>query len=52
MVAGMAHFARNAGCQLIAEGIETENELAELIRLGVEFGQGYLLGMPAPIAAD
>jgi EAL domain-containing protein (putative c-di-GMP-specific phosphodiesterase class I) len=52
MVAGMAHFARNAGCQLIAEGIETENELAELIRLGVEFGQGYLLGRPAPIAAD
>jgi EAL domain-containing protein (putative c-di-GMP-specific phosphodiesterase class I) len=52
MVAGMAHFARNAGCQLIAEGIETEDELAELIRLGVEFGQGYLLGRPAPIAAD
>jgi len=52
MVAGMAHFARNAGCQLIAEGIETEAELNELVRLGVEFGQGYLFGRPAPIASN
>jgi EAL domain-containing protein (putative c-di-GMP-specific phosphodiesterase class I) len=52
MVAGMAHFARNAGCQLIAEGIETESEMSELVRLGVEFGQGYLFGKPAPVAAD
>jgi EAL domain-containing protein (putative c-di-GMP-specific phosphodiesterase class I) len=49
MVAGMAHFAHNAGCELIAEGIETEDELNELIRLGVSLGQGYLLGRPGPI---
>ena len=52
MVAGMAHFARNSGCQLIAEGIETETELTELIRLGVPLGQGYLFGKPAPVPAD
>ena len=52
MVAGMAHFARNAGCELIAEGIETEEELLELIRLGISLGQGYLFGKPGPILAN
>ncbi len=51
MVAGMAHFARNAGCELIAEGIETEEELRELIRLEVSLGQGYLFGKPGPVTA-
>jgi EAL domain-containing protein (putative c-di-GMP-specific phosphodiesterase class I) len=50
MVAGMAHFARNSGCELIAEGIETEGERAELVRLGVGLGQGYLFGKPTPVA--
>jgi len=50
MVAGMAHFAANSACELIAEGIETPEELAELIRLGVPLGQGYLFGRPGPIA--
>jgi EAL domain-containing protein (putative c-di-GMP-specific phosphodiesterase class I) len=49
MVAGMAHFAHNAGCELIAEGIETEEELTELIRLGISLGQGYLFGKPCPV---
>ena len=49
MVAGMTHFAAGSGCELIAEGIETEGELAELARLGVAFGQGYLFGQPAPV---
>jgi EAL domain-containing protein (putative c-di-GMP-specific phosphodiesterase class I) len=48
---GMAHFARNAGCELIAEGIETEEELNGLVRLGVSFGQGYLSGKPGQIPA-
>ena len=52
MCAGMAHFARNAGCELIAEGIETEGELNELIRLGISLGQGYLFGKPGPVAFD
>jgi EAL domain-containing protein (putative c-di-GMP-specific phosphodiesterase class I) len=48
VVAGILHFASAAGCQVIAEGIETEVELAMLISLGVNLGQGYLLGRPAP----
>jgi len=51
MVIGMAHFAANVGCDLIAEGIETANELTALKLLGVAFGQGYLLGKPAAVDA-
>jgi EAL domain-containing protein (putative c-di-GMP-specific phosphodiesterase class I) len=50
MVAGMAHFAGNSGCELIAEGIETEGERDELVRLGVGLGQGYWFGKPSPVA--
>jgi PAS domain S-box-containing protein len=46
MVVGMRHFARTAGCRLIAEGVETEDEARTLTGLGVEFGQGYLFGHP------
>lgn len=48
MIAGMVHFARETGCSLIAEGIERADERRVLRRLGVSFGQGYLLGRPAP----
>ena len=50
MVVGMRHFSRTAGCRLIAEGVETEEEAATLRGLGVEFGQGYHFGRPAPAA--
>jgi PAS domain S-box-containing protein len=46
LVAGMPHFATDRGLHLIAEGIETKAELATLRSLGLEFGQGYLLGRP------
>jgi EAL domain-containing protein (putative c-di-GMP-specific phosphodiesterase class I) len=46
MVAGMVHYAAETGSRLIAEGIETETERRMLLRLGVQLGQGYLLGMP------
>jgi PAS domain S-box-containing protein len=48
LVAGIRHFARATGCQLIAEGVETASELAALRRLDIRFAQGYLFGRPAP----
>jgi EAL domain-containing protein (putative c-di-GMP-specific phosphodiesterase class I) len=51
MVVGMRHFSRTAGCRLIAEGVETEEEARTLTGLGVEFGQGYLFGRPEPVDA-
>lgn len=49
LVAGLAHFAASAGAALIAEGIETEAERAALSALGVDLGQGYLLGKPGSV---
>jgi PAS domain S-box-containing protein len=49
LVVGMRHFARTAGCRLIAEGVEIEDEARTLTELGVEFGQGFLFGRPVPV---
>jgi len=51
MIAGMVYFARDSGCLLIAEGVETPAERDTLRRLGVPFGQGFLFGHPAPASA-
>ncbi len=47
----LVQFSRGHGFELIAEGIETESVLEALLRLGVRYGQGYLLGAPAPYPA-
>ncbi len=49
LVVAMRHFSRTAGCRLVAEGIETEAEARTLAGFGVEFGQGYRFGRPAPV---
>jgi EAL domain-containing protein (putative c-di-GMP-specific phosphodiesterase class I) len=36
-------------CKVVAEGIEQHGELETIKRLGVHFGQGFLLGRPAAI---
>ncbi|MGH9442669.1 MAG: EAL domain-containing protein [Thermoanaerobaculia bacterium] len=46
----MLSFARKADTAVIAEGIESPEELATLIELGVPLGQGFLLARPKPIA--
>jgi diguanylate cyclase (GGDEF)-like protein len=50
VVAAILALARALGLQVVAEGIETEAELSALRELGCEFGQGFLLGRPAPAA--
>ncbi len=50
LVVAMRHFARTAGCRLIAEGVETEAEAKSLAALGVDFGQGYFYGRPETVA--
>jgi EAL domain-containing protein (putative c-di-GMP-specific phosphodiesterase class I)/ActR/RegA family two-component response regulator len=42
-------FASEVGAQVIAEGIEEPAELTTLQSLGVPWGQGYLIGLPAPL---
>jgi diguanylate cyclase (GGDEF)-like protein len=39
-------LAHNLGMQAIAEGVETEEQLAKLRTIGCEYGQGYLFSRP------
>ncbi|NLL91142.1 MAG: GGDEF domain-containing protein [Ruminococcaceae bacterium] len=46
VVLGIVKFCREAGIQIIAEGIETKEELTTLIDLDVDYGQGYFIAHP------
>ncbi|MEK5037646.1 GGDEF domain-containing protein [Sporosarcina sp. FSL K6-3457] len=46
LVKSLCEFAAHSQIQIIAEGIETKEELAKLIELGVRFGQGYYIQKP------
>lgn len=46
MCKALANFCKGAGIKIIAEGIESEEELREVIKLGLDYGQGYFLGLP------
>lgn len=47
LVKGVVEFSKASHVQIIAEGIETNDELETLIAIGVQYGQGFLLGKPA-----
>jgi diguanylate cyclase (GGDEF)-like protein len=49
VVTAVLAMARALGMEVVAEGIETREQLDALVSMGCEFGQGYLLGRPAPI---
>jgi diguanylate cyclase (GGDEF)-like protein len=49
VVTAMLALARALGMDVVAEGIVTQEQLDDLLAMGCEFGQGYLLGRPAPI---
>jgi diguanylate cyclase (GGDEF)-like protein len=49
-IQAILNIGQALGIDMTAEGIETEDTLANLTALGCRFGQGYLLGKPAPAA--
>lgn len=49
LIVALAGFAQKTGSRIVAEGVETEAELAALRKLGVGLAQGYLLARPAPL---
>lgn len=55
-VRGILNEARARGAQVVAEGVETREELETLTHMGVEFVQGFLLARPAqtppPVAPE
>ncbi len=44
-------LARNLGMEVIAEGVETQEQHEQLKALGCEYGQGYLFSRPVDTAA-
>lgn len=46
LVKGMVEFSKVSNIYLIAEGIETYEEMDTLINLGVQYGQGYYIQKP------
>jgi EAL domain-containing protein (putative c-di-GMP-specific phosphodiesterase class I) len=49
LATALASFAAETGARIIAEGVETEDELAVVRALGVRFAQGFHLGRPTDL---
>jgi EAL domain-containing protein (putative c-di-GMP-specific phosphodiesterase class I) len=47
LVEAFVSFGRRIGAKLLAEGIERRADLSVLTALGVDLGQGFLIGKPA-----
>jgi EAL domain-containing protein (putative c-di-GMP-specific phosphodiesterase class I) len=52
MLSALHSVAGKIGARIIAEGLDTLEELETLGRLGIPFGQGWLFGKPTPLRAD
>ena len=50
LAVSLLSFGAHINARVIAEGIETEDELQTLVDLGVQFGQGWHLGRPVMVA--
>lgn len=46
-ISGLAHAL---GLRIVAEGVETQEQLDELNKLGCDYAQGYLIGRPSAAA--
>jgi PAS domain S-box-containing protein len=49
LASSLITFARRVGVKVIAEGVETEDELDTLLDIGFAYGQGFYFGMPVPL---
>ena len=48
----LQNVANSLGSSIIAEGLDTLEELATLGDLGIRYGQGWLFGHPNPLRSD
>lgn len=50
LLRGIVDLAHSLGLQVVAEGVETEEECTVLTAIGCDYGQGYLFARPLPVA--
>lgn len=48
LASAIVGFAQEVNAVVVAEGIETDDELQTVRRLGIDYGQGFLLARPGP----
>lgn len=51
LIRALGIFAREAGIGLIAEGVETAEELVVVARSQIPYAQGFFFGQPQPVGA-
>ena len=51
LIQSIIDLGRSLGMEVVAEGIETRQQLSGLVRRGAQMGQGYYFARPAPAAA-
>jgi diguanylate cyclase (GGDEF)-like protein len=49
IIAGVAQITQDLRIELVAEGIETENQLEQMRRFGINAVQGYIYSRPLPV---
>ena len=49
LASALVRFAGETGAHVVAEGIEHADEWHALRKLGVDYGQGWLMGRPGPL---
>ncbi|MEA2403574.1 MAG: hypothetical protein QOE08_221, partial [Thermoleophilaceae bacterium] len=48
LLGALVGYANHTGSRIVAEGVETETELATIRALGIPLIQGYYFGKPGP----
>lgn len=49
LATSLVSFADEVGVEVVAEGIETEEQLDALLEIGFRYGQGFYFGVPGPL---
>ena len=49
LATSLVSFADEVGVRVVAEGIETDEQLEALLEIGFRYGQGFYFGVPAPL---
>jgi EAL domain-containing protein (putative c-di-GMP-specific phosphodiesterase class I) len=51
LLSSLIRIAGRLGSTVIAEGVESQEEVTALLEAGARYGQGYLFAVPAPASA-